>query len=90
MYVAAIFSSPKKPELKKLELFNTIVLKPKKYWKIISKETITEVKAIIRKKYLKFKKLNFFKRYTINKNKKNLKNNTDFINFSKGNAQLVL
>ena len=84
MNVPAIISSPKKPELVKPELFSPIVLKPKKYWKIISNETIIAVKAITTKKYLKSKKLNLFRRYTMNKNKKNLKNNIDFINFSKG------
>ena len=40
-------------------------------------------KAAIKKKYLKFKISNLFKRYVIIKNKKNLKNNIDFINLCK-------
>ena len=60
-----------------------IVLKPKMYWKIMSKHTITEAKVAVRKKYLKSKISYLFKRYIIIKNKKYLKNSIDFINLVK-------
>ena len=47
---------------------------------MISKDIRIEEKAAVRKKYLKCKILNLLKRYTITNNKKNLKNNIDFIN----------
>ena len=50
---------------------------------IISKEIRIEEKQGVRKKYLKFKISNLFKRYIIVKNKKYLKNNIDFENLTK-------
>ena len=44
---------------------------------------MTEEKTVIIKKYLKLKILDLLKRYTIIKNKKNLKNNNDFTNLVK-------
>ena len=55
----------------------------KKCWYTISKDSKTEDKAATRKKYSKRKILNLLKRYTIIKNKKNLKNNIDFTNLTK-------
>ena len=49
----------------------------------MSKEIRIEEKAAVRKKYLKFKISNLFKKYTIIKNKKYLKNNIDFENLTK-------
>ena len=50
---------------------------------MISKDIRIGEKAAVRKKYLKCKILNLLKRYTITNNKKNLKNNIDFINLIK-------
>ena len=49
----------------------------------MSEETNIEDRAAVRKKCLKFKILNLLRRYTIIKNKKNLKNNIDFVNLSR-------
>ena len=58
----AINSSPKKPALRKKYvpgvgsiLLRPMMLKPKIYWKIMSKDMNTEEKAAETKKYLKFK-----------------------------------
>ena len=50
---------------------------------MISQDIRIEEKAAVRKKYLKCKILNLLKRYIIIKNKKNLKNNIDFVNLIK-------
>ena len=45
IFPPAIFSSPKKLELKTQSLFNPIILKPKIYWKITSKDNKKEKNA---------------------------------------------
>ena len=50
---------------------------------MISQDIRIEEKAAVRKKYLKCKILNLHERYIIIKNKKNLKNNIDFVNLIK-------
>ena len=85
-YPPAIYSVPKKPELRIESLSQPIVLKPKIYWKIRSKDSINEDKVVVRKKYLKFKILNLIVRYIIKMSKKCLKYKIDFKNLS--NSQL--
>ena len=53
VWTSAIFSSPKKLELKTQSLFNPIILKPKIYWKITSADMKSDVEAAEIKKYLK-------------------------------------
>ena len=58
----AIHSFPKKPELCVPWLSKPIMLKPKIYWKITSKATMSVTSAAETKKYLKFKISNSLKR----------------------------
>ena len=50
---------------------------------MISTDIKIEEKTAVRKKYLKFKIPNFLNKYIIINNKKNLKNNMDFVNLTK-------
>ena len=51
---------------------------------------MSEVNVDEKKKNLKFKISNLFKRYIAISNKKNLRNNTDFTNWVNGERQFVL
>ena len=81
-YPPAIYSLPKKLELRIEPLSKPIVLKPKIYWKIKSRDNIKEDKAAVKKKYLKFKISNLFARYIIKINKKYLKYKIDLKSLS--------